>query len=121
MAGILAASGHGCWRKRPAIRTKSRGPTPAPNWRSWTRDRARKCAELMAAGVTIYHPETCVIDAEVEIGADTIIEPFVQLLGRTRIGADCRMQSYSVISVRDRRRHVVQPGCVLEDSRIGPE
>jgi bifunctional UDP-N-acetylglucosamine pyrophosphorylase/glucosamine-1-phosphate N-acetyltransferase len=37
----------------------------------------------MAQGVTIFRPETCVIDAEVEVAADTVIEPFVQLLGRT--------------------------------------
>jgi bifunctional UDP-N-acetylglucosamine pyrophosphorylase/glucosamine-1-phosphate N-acetyltransferase len=51
----------------------------------------------MAAGVTIFRPETCVIDAEVEVAPDTVIEPFVQLLGKTRIGADCRIRSYSVI------------------------
>ena len=50
---------------------------------------------LMAAGVTIFRPDTCVIDADVEIQADTVIEPFVQLLGSTRIGADCRIRSYS--------------------------
>ena len=32
-----------------------------------------------------------------DVGADTIIEPFVQLLGRTTIGSDCRIRSYSVI------------------------
>src|SRR5262249_41661444 len=42
--------------------------------------RARKANELMAAGVTIYRPETCVIDSDVEIGTDTILEPFVQIL-----------------------------------------
>ena len=51
----------------------------------------------MAAGVTIFRPETCVIDAEVEIEPDTVIEPFVQLLGRTRIGAESHIRSYTVI------------------------
>src|SRR5262245_29530779 len=60
--------------------------------------RGRKCNDLMAAGVTIYRPETCVIDSEVEIAADTVIEPFVQILGRTSIGGDCRIRSFSVIS-----------------------
>ncbi len=81
--------------------------------------RRDKCLKLMAAGVTIFYPETCVIDADVEIGADTVIEPFVQLLGRTRIGADCRVRSYSVI----RSSHigdgvVIRPGCVLDDARV---
>ena len=31
---------------------------------------------LMAAGVTILQPETVMIDAGVEVGADTVIEPF---------------------------------------------
>jgi bifunctional UDP-N-acetylglucosamine pyrophosphorylase / glucosamine-1-phosphate N-acetyltransferase len=81
--------------------------------------RARKSAQLMAAGVTILRPETCVIDAEVEIGADTVIEPFVQLLGQTRIGSDCRVKSYSVILSCEMADNVlVQNGCVLEHSRI---
>ena len=83
--------------------------------------RARKCAQLMAAGVTIFRPETCVIDAEVEVGADTIIEPFVHLLGRTRIGSDCRIQSFTAIqSCEIADGTLVQYGCVLEQSRIGP-
>jgi len=47
----------------------------------------------MAQGVTIFRPETSVIDAEVEIAPDTVIEPFVQLLGRVKIGAGCRIRS----------------------------
>jgi bifunctional UDP-N-acetylglucosamine pyrophosphorylase/glucosamine-1-phosphate N-acetyltransferase len=45
--------------------------------------RRNKCLQLMKDGATIFYPETCVIDADVEIGADTVIEPFVQLLGST--------------------------------------
>ncbi len=59
--------------------------------------RFAKALALMDAGVTIYKPETCTIDADVEIGADTVIEPFVQLLGKTKIGSDCRIRSGSVI------------------------
>ena len=81
--------------------------------------RAWKCADLMQQGVTIYYPHTCVIDMEVEVGADTVIEPYVQLLGRTRVGADCRLQSYSVLSDCELGNGVwIKPGCVLETSRI---
>jgi bifunctional UDP-N-acetylglucosamine pyrophosphorylase/glucosamine-1-phosphate N-acetyltransferase len=59
--------------------------------------RARKAAELMDAGVTIYLPETVVIDPEVSAGPDTVIEPCVQLLGKTRIGARCKIQTGSVL------------------------
>ncbi len=73
----------------------------------------------MEAGVTIYHPETCIIDSEVNIEPDTIIDPFVQILGRSRIGADCRIQSGTVIiSCEIGDGTVVQPYCVLEHSRI---
>ncbi len=81
--------------------------------------RDRKCAELMAEGVTIFRPETCVMDAAVEIGTDTVIEPFVQLLGTTRVGSDCRIRSYSVIRNCEIGNGVtVLPGCVMTDSRI---
>jgi len=52
---------------------------------------------LMAAGVTIFRPETCVIDSEVTVAPDTVIEPYVQLLGATRIGSESRIRSYSDI------------------------
>jgi bifunctional UDP-N-acetylglucosamine pyrophosphorylase/glucosamine-1-phosphate N-acetyltransferase len=83
------------------------------------RIRLAKCQHLMADGATIFYPKTCVIDSDVEIGADTVIEPFVQLLGNTRIGSDCRIRSYSVIrntAIGD--SVLVQPGCVMDDSRI---
>ena len=82
--------------------------------------RSRKTRDLMAAGVTIFYPETCVIDADVEIGSDTTIEAFVQLLGRTRIGSDCRIRSYSVIENSEIGDEVVvRPGCLIDDARIG--
>lgn len=81
--------------------------------------RTRKARELMAAGVTIFYPETCVIDADVEVGNDTTIEAFVQLLGRTRIGSDCRIRSYSVIQNSEIGDDVlIRPGCMLDDARV---
>jgi bifunctional UDP-N-acetylglucosamine pyrophosphorylase / glucosamine-1-phosphate N-acetyltransferase len=83
--------------------------------------RMRKCHELMAAGVTIFYPETCVIDSGVEVSSDTVIEPFVQVLGRSRIGAGCRIRSYSVIHDSELADGVLlRPGCILEESRVGP-
>ena len=81
--------------------------------------RREKALSLMAAGATIFYPETCVIDADVEIGADTVVEPFVQLLGRTKIGSDCRIRSYSVIQSSEIGDGVlIRPGCVLDNSRV---
>ena len=59
--------------------------------------RQRKAAELMDAGVTIYLPETVVIDADVDVGRDTIIEPGVELLGATRVAERCVIRTGSVI------------------------
>lgn len=81
--------------------------------------RLAKCRQLMADGVTIFYPETCVIDNDVEVGADTVIQPFVQLLGKTRIGADCRIDSYNVIQESEIGDGVViLPGCMIEHSRV---
>jgi bifunctional UDP-N-acetylglucosamine pyrophosphorylase/glucosamine-1-phosphate N-acetyltransferase len=74
---------------------------------------------LMAQGVTIFRPETCVIDADVTVGSDTIIEPFVQLRGKTRIGEDCRVRSYSVIQDSTLGDKVlIRNSCVLDEAEI---
>ncbi len=59
--------------------------------------RGRKREELMAAGVTIQLPETVIIGPEVAAGEDTVIEPCVQLLGKTKIGANCTIRSGSIL------------------------
>lgn len=81
--------------------------------------RADKAARLIDAGVTIFRPDTAVIDPDVEIGADTVIEPFVQLLGSTRIGAGCHIRSFSVIencTVGD--RVLIRQSCILAESSV---
>ena len=82
--------------------------------------RLATARRLMAEGVAIFRPETCVIDAQVEVGADTVIEPYVQLLGATRIGSDCRIRSYSVVqdSVLA-ARVLVRNGCILDHALVG--
>ncbi|MGA2040530.1 MAG: bifunctional UDP-N-acetylglucosamine diphosphorylase/glucosamine-1-phosphate N-acetyltransferase GlmU [Bryobacteraceae bacterium] len=59
--------------------------------------RERKLRELMLAGVTIEKPETVTIDDRVEIGIDTVVEPFALILGATTIGENCRIGASSVI------------------------
>ena len=82
--------------------------------------RARKRAELMDAGVTIQMPETVLIDPEVTIGADTVIEPAVQLLGRTRIGANCTIRTGSVLSDAVLEDGVtVRQHCVVYATKLG--
>lgn len=81
--------------------------------------RVRKAAELMVSGVTMYLPETIAIDPEVAVGTDTVIEPGVQLLGATRIGARCKIGAGSVL--RDARVDddvVIGAHSILEESRV---
>lgn len=82
--------------------------------------RLATARRLMARGVTIFRPETCVIDAQVEVGADTVIEPYVQLLGDTRVGTECRIRSYSVVQGSVLGDGVmVRNGCILDGAEVG--
>ncbi len=81
--------------------------------------RQRKRAALMESGVTIYLPETILIDPDVQIGPDTVIEPCVQLLGKTRIGTGCTIRTGSVLTDAVLEDHVtVRPHCVVAASRL---
>jgi bifunctional UDP-N-acetylglucosamine pyrophosphorylase/glucosamine-1-phosphate N-acetyltransferase len=81
--------------------------------------RNKAAAKSKFTGANLLRPETCVIDPEVEIGRDTIIEPYVQLLGRTRVGRGCRIRSFSVIENCILGNGIlVRQSCILEDSRI---
>ncbi len=85
-----------------------------------TRLRRNTAARHMAAGVTIFQPETVVIDAGVEIGPDTVIEPFAQLLGTTRVGSGTRIRSFSVLEDMTVGHAVlIRQGCILAGSAIG--
>lgn len=74
---------------------------------------------LMAAGVTIFRPDTVIIDSAVEVGPDTVLEPFTQLLGNTRVGSHCRIRSYSTLedsTVGD--GVLIRQGCVLVEAEV---
>jgi bifunctional UDP-N-acetylglucosamine pyrophosphorylase / glucosamine-1-phosphate N-acetyltransferase len=63
----------------------------------------------MRAGVSIIDPAATVIDVDVQIGADTVIEPFTTIKGSTRIGEGCLI------------RHSYLVDCTLEDgASVGP-
>jgi bifunctional UDP-N-acetylglucosamine pyrophosphorylase/glucosamine-1-phosphate N-acetyltransferase len=59
--------------------------------------RERKRRALMTSGVTLVKPETITVDADVEIGIDSVLEPFTQILGRTRIGENCTVGACSIV------------------------
>ncbi|HUB37064.1 MAG TPA: NTP transferase domain-containing protein, partial [Solirubrobacteraceae bacterium] len=57
-------------------------------------------ARHMAAGVTVVDPRATVIDLDVQIGPDTVIEPFTTVKGHTLIGESCLIRhSYLVDAV----------------------
>jgi bifunctional UDP-N-acetylglucosamine pyrophosphorylase/glucosamine-1-phosphate N-acetyltransferase len=84
--------------------------------------RRRKAVELMESGVTIYLPDTVLVDPDVEVGRDSLIEPGVQLLGKTRIGPGCTIRTGSVLvdAVLAEGVHVRQH-CVIASSMLGPQ
>lgn len=89
--------------------------------------RQRKARQLMLEGVTILLPETVRLDCDVRVGADTVIEPFVAILGRSTIGCDCRIGAGSILrDVEVGERVEVRPYTVAEqarvedDARVGP-
>jgi bifunctional UDP-N-acetylglucosamine pyrophosphorylase/glucosamine-1-phosphate N-acetyltransferase len=59
--------------------------------------RTAKVRELMLAGVTIEKPETVTVDCGVEIGMDTVVEPFAQILGNSRIGENSRIGACAIV------------------------
>jgi len=121
MAGIL----YRARKKVVAIKTADAAEVLGSNTRAEIVDldarlRLAKCQQLMAEGVTIFQPQTCLIDSDVVVGPDTVIEPFVQLLGNTTIGADCRIRSYSILKDSEVADNViVNPLTIMDEARIG--
>ena len=64
--------------------------------------RQRIARNHMAEGVTFIDPSSVYIDADVEIGRDSIIEPGVVITGSSSLGEGVHVKS----------------GCVIEDSRL---
>lgn len=75
--------------------------------------RRRVLERLMYAGVSIIDPATTYIDAQVEIGADSIILPGTMITGKTRIGSFCRIGPDSTID-----NSVLGDRCVVRNSAM---
>ncbi len=65
--------------------------------------RRRVRQRHMLAGVTMPDPASVYIDAEVELGDDTLVLPNTHIRGRSRIGANCE----------------IGPNAIVEDSVVG--
>lgn len=74
--------------------------------------------QLMKDGVTLVDPETAYIDADVQIGQDTVIEGNVVIKGRTTIGADCLIGAGSRIEDSILHDDVTIMSSTLERSEV---
>jgi bifunctional UDP-N-acetylglucosamine pyrophosphorylase/glucosamine-1-phosphate N-acetyltransferase len=121
MAGLLTGAGERVVALEAANPVEVLGANTIAEMMELDRElRLDTARRLMAQGVTILRPETTVIDSTVEIGPDTVIEPFVQLLGEARIGEDSRVRSYTVVENSTVGNKVlIRQGCIISNAQIG--
>jgi bifunctional UDP-N-acetylglucosamine pyrophosphorylase/glucosamine-1-phosphate N-acetyltransferase len=86
----------------------------------------RMLERLMLSGVTIRDPYSTHVDADVEIGQDTVIYPGTILRGKTKIGHHCRIGPFTHIEdtiigneCEIRFSYVLQSR-LLEKTSVGP-
>ena len=75
--------------------------------------RERLRSHWMLAGVTLVDPPSTFIDANVEIGEDTVVYPNTHLYGTTRIGRECFVGPNAVVA-----DSVVGEGCRIVASML---
>ncbi|MBI4301587.1 MAG: bifunctional UDP-N-acetylglucosamine diphosphorylase/glucosamine-1-phosphate N-acetyltransferase GlmU [Chloroflexi bacterium] len=68
---------------------------------------------LMLAGVSFIHPPSAFIDANVEIGEDTVIYPNTTIAGKTQIGQGCHIGPNAIIT-----DSVIGNGCRVQASVV---
>ncbi len=84
--------------------------------------RRRHAEALMAAGVSIVDPDNTYIDTNVEIGADSQIDPGCVISGPTRIGVGVHLKAHCVVeeSVIEDDAVVGPSAHVRPNTRLGP-
>ena len=74
----------------------------------------------MLRGVTFVDPEHTYVDADVRIGADTLLASGVTLRGKTTLGEGCRIDANTVVESSALGNDVwLKPHCTIEQSRLG--
>lgn len=79
--------------------------------------RYRILRKWMLEGVTIVDPKTTYIDADVEIGQDTTIRPFVVIENNVKIGKNCSVGPFTRLRPGTRLKDHVEIGNFAEVSR----
>ena len=80
----------------------------------------RRVEEHQRNGVTFLNPKSVEVDPGVVLGRDTVVESGVKLLGDTRVGRDCRIESGSVIESSQLGEGVVVRSSRIVGSQLGP-
>jgi bifunctional UDP-N-acetylglucosamine pyrophosphorylase/glucosamine-1-phosphate N-acetyltransferase len=75
--------------------------------------RQRILDGLMTSGVTITDPATTFIDADVQVGRDTVVLPFSFISGESSIGEDCVIGPFAQIN-----HSVIGDACRIERAHI---
>jgi bifunctional UDP-N-acetylglucosamine pyrophosphorylase/glucosamine-1-phosphate N-acetyltransferase len=83
--------------------------------------RRRILEALMLDGVTVEDPGTTYVDAQVRVGADTVLRPMTVLRGETVIGRDCEIGPMA--QIRDARigDRVRIGASAIDDAEIGDD
>jgi bifunctional UDP-N-acetylglucosamine pyrophosphorylase/glucosamine-1-phosphate N-acetyltransferase len=74
----------------------------------------------MLAGVTIVDPSATLIDADVEIGEDTVIAPFCSIHGSTQIASNARIGPLSTVIDARIAEHATVLHSYVHDADVGP-
>jgi bifunctional UDP-N-acetylglucosamine pyrophosphorylase/glucosamine-1-phosphate N-acetyltransferase len=81
--------------------------------------RQNKNADLMASGVTLEDPATTYVDADVTVGADTVLHPGVFLERGAVVGSGCEIHSgVRIVNSRIGDNTVIFNHCVIADSTV---
>jgi bifunctional UDP-N-acetylglucosamine pyrophosphorylase/glucosamine-1-phosphate N-acetyltransferase len=88
--------------------------------------RQRILDSLMTSGVTITDPTTTFIDADVQVGRDTVVLPFSFITGESTVGENCVIGPFAQVndsiigdSCRIERAHV-DKSTMAQDVHVGP-
>ncbi len=86
----------------------------------------RHLERLMLSGVTVIDPMHTYVDADVEVGRDSVLLPGTLLRGKTRVGKNCVIGPFCFIEnsaiedgCRVRSSHIADSR-ILEGSAVGP-
>lgn len=89
--------------------------------------RRRKLSSLMQQGVMILDAANCYVDWDVSIGAESVLHPGVNLLGKTKIGSHVMVETGAVIrnSVIEDKAEILayshlEDAIVRQGAHVGP-